>query len=61
MKNEFPKININDKFIKLKSTQNSKIEETKKDKKISTRNLNQRHYNKFMIFSILKLIIRILI
>ena len=49
MKNEFPKININDKFIKLKSTQNSKIEETKKDKKISTRNLNQRHYNKFNI------------
>ena len=49
MKNEFPKININDKFIKLKPKQNSKINETKKDKKISTRNLNKRPYNKFNI------------
>ena len=53
MKNEFPNINIKNKYIKLNPKQTSKIDETKQNKKISS-HLKKRHYNKFNITTAFK-------
>ena len=53
MKNEFPNINIKNKYIKLNPKQTSKIDEAKQNKKISS-HLKKRHYNKFNITTAFK-------